>query len=90
MAYTPLEAHHVKAVARGPDQGVTDPKGRLTPMGASLPLLQMVITWRHVEAVETRLHAKYSTHRLTPPIKGGLPLLIIDNTTRKKSTPHLS
>ena len=77
MAYTPLEAHHVKAVARGPDQGVTDPKGRLTPMGASLPLLQMVITWRHVEAVETRLHAKYRhTHHLTPPIKGGLPFLI--------------
>ena len=45
--------------------------------GASLPLLRMAVTWRHVEAVETRLHAKYRcTHHLTPPIKGGLPLLI--------------
>jgi hypothetical protein len=60
------------------------PRASRSLPGASRPLLQMAVTWHHAEVVETRLHAKYRcTHRLTPPIKGGLPLLILHHHKAK-------
>ena len=59
--------------------------GARPPTGASRLLLRLAVTWRHAEAVETRLRAKYRcTHHLTPPIKGGLPLLILDTPQGKE------
>jgi hypothetical protein len=49
----------------------------------------MAVTWHHAEAMEARLLAKYGcTHYLTPPIKGGLPLLIPHNILSNTSLPH--
>jgi hypothetical protein len=74
LVHVQPKACHAKAVARGGSQGSAAPRGGCSPLGASLPLLAVVVPPRHAEAVECMLRAKYSfQHHLLPYINRGVP-----------------
>jgi hypothetical protein len=61
-------AYHAKAVARGGGQGPAAPRGGCSPLGASLPLLAVVVAWKHAKAVEAGYAPRIASEHRLPPV----------------------